>query len=273
MIERVMKKTLLLIFISSMVMVGQSAWAGKKKDARKKHSRPELLIKEVFVNFDDVYGDTLTIKGVNFDNGAPPTVTLGEDPNPLNLVGYTAYEIEVDCPAGTCSEGDYLLAVSTGPGAKGYDKYNLTIGAVGPEGPEGPRGPEGPPGIDGQPGPRGEPGPQGPQGIQGDPGEQGPPGQDAVAGPGVWYTRTVHTPDNDCVLCILEQCRMATELVCTGEYPIPVNLKFNDVEHASLHRYYPWRVYGEPASYMHVSACTAPWRGSREFTVSLYCVK
>ena len=164
MIERVMKKTLLpsVIFILSIVMVGKSALAGQH--AKNNPTKPVLLIKEVIVDFDGIAGDTLTIKGVNFDKGATPTVTLGEDPSPLNLVRYSAYEILVDCPTTACSDGNYLLAVTTGPALKDYDKYDLTIGAVGLQGKQGLKGDTGEQGAKGHGGEKGETGETGPQG-------------------------------------------------------------------------------------------------------------
>jgi hypothetical protein len=66
--------------------------------------------------------------------------------------------------------GDYLLALSTGPGASDFDTFNVPIGGGGPQGPAGPQGPPGAPGSPGPPGSPGAPGPVGPIGPAGPPG-------------------------------------------------------------------------------------------------------
>ena len=123
----------------------QPALAGKK----------DSLINKVLVDFD---AGTLSITGVNFDEGKgdTPTVTLGDDSTPLIINSYTDTQIEATLP--NVPDGDYLLVVSTGKKNK-YDEYNLTVGAVGPQGPQGE---------------------QGPQGDKGDTGDQGPPGVDGA---------------------------------------------------------------------------------------------
>lgn len=98
---------------------------------------PELLITEVLVTFGPP--DMLTIKGVNFDNGAPPVVLLG-NLGPLVVSSVSPTEIVAQCPGGDCPVGDYLLSVATGPAVRTYDAYELTIGAVGPQGATGPQG-------------------------------------------------------------------------------------------------------------------------------------
>jgi hypothetical protein len=76
-----------------------------------------------------------------------------------------------------------LLTVATGGGASQYDEYDLTIGAVGPEGEQGPKGDTGDTGAQGPKGDKGDPGEQGPKGDKGDPGEQGPKGDTGDQGP------------------------------------------------------------------------------------------
>jgi hypothetical protein len=255
------------ILFLSILMVGQLAWPGQK--GNRNPTRHKLLITEVWVDYDT---GILVIKGVNFDNGDTPVITLGEL-HPLTIsssLGYTGTEIYADLPPSGVPDGDYLLAISTGSAAKRNDEYNLTIGAVGPEGPEGPQGPEGPPGIDGLPGPRGEQGPQGPQGIKGEQGEQGPPGEDGE-GLGVWYTRTVHTPDNDCLLCMGYVSQISDELICTEEYPIPHYMYHGERINWPLTRIQPSRVWGESIGYMKVKTESGPWQSARAITVRLYC--
>ena len=146
-----------------------------------------LLIKEVEVVVDESTPQTtFTIKGQDFDfvNLSDLVVTLG-DLGPLTIPGTpTDVEIIATYP-GALTSGEYLLSVSTGSGQSRHDEYDLTIGAVGPQGepgPEGPQGPQGemgmtgPQGPVGPEGPQGEVGPQGPQGDVGPQGPQGPPG-------------------------------------------------------------------------------------------------
>ena len=91
-------------------------------------------------------------------------------------------EIIIELPP-YIQDGDYTLTIQTGSSVHQYDTYNLTIGAVGPEGPPGEQGPEGaqgPQGEQGATGPQGEEGaigPQGPQGEEGAIGPEGPPGE------------------------------------------------------------------------------------------------
>lgn len=136
----------------------------------------QLEIKEAHIDFDL---DRITLYGSNFDNGSAPAVTMGE----LGLIevgSYTADEIVLVFPDGLPSDGDYLLAVRTGSGTVQSASYDLSIGLVGPTGPQGVPGEVGPPGPQGEPGPVG---PQGDEGAQGAPGEQGPPGEPGPAGP------------------------------------------------------------------------------------------
>lgn len=85
--------------------------------------------------------------------------------------------------------GSFLLGVRSGNGTSQQDLFALTIGAVGPEGPQGEPGSQGSVGPQGAEGPRGEPGPQGetgPQGVQGPlgpQGESGPQGSPGALGP------------------------------------------------------------------------------------------
>ncbi|WP_444542873.1 DUF7467 domain-containing protein, partial [Kangiella profundi] len=87
-----------------------------------------------------------------------------------------------------------FVGQSGGP-AQQIDLYDLTLGGVGPQGPQGEAGPEGPQGPQGDTGPagpqgdtgpagpQGDTGPAGPQGAQGDTGPAGPQGEAGPAGP------------------------------------------------------------------------------------------
>ena len=163
------------------------------KGSGSEPSGKDCIITEAFVSFDTDPA-MITIYGQNF-NCENLTVSLGEYgplniiecfPHPDNLIT-AALPIEI-------TAGDYLLSVQSGNAVRDFDAYQLTIGAVGPEGPQGEQGPQGPqgvpgsrgpqglpgpPGADGATGPQGPVGPQGPQGVpgpQGPQGEQGPPG-------------------------------------------------------------------------------------------------
>jgi len=134
-----------------------------------KNPPPEIF--EAYVNFDN---DTITLYGANFDASGEPVVTLGEL-GPVPVDSYSGEEIVLGFPSGLPSDGDYLVVVTTGNGTDRSIGYGLTIGGVGPEGPQ---GVQGDPGPQGDTGPQGKPGPQGEQGPVGPVGPPGPPGAD-----------------------------------------------------------------------------------------------
>ena len=102
--------------------------------AAKSPTPLQLFITSVYVDFDT---EQIFIRGENFDNRDDPVVTLaGEE---QILIEYDDNEIVVELPY-ELEDGDYLLTVSTGPAVKDYDAYNLTIGAVGPQGEKGDKG-------------------------------------------------------------------------------------------------------------------------------------
>ena len=83
----------------------------------------------------------LMISGEDFSFGPGPLVVTLGDFGALAIVGIpTDTEITVLLPA-NIPPGDYLLTVARGTGQSQGDEYDLTIGAVGPQGPRGP-GPE-----------------------------------------------------------------------------------------------------------------------------------
>jgi len=148
----------------------------------------------------DLDNNLLLIQGSNFDNGNTPVVSLGDLGELLEISPYTPTMIQTNLPLGL-PDGDYRLVVSTGPNEGQSIGYDLTIGAVGPQGEIGPQGiqgetgpagPQGPIGLRGAAGPQGEQGlpgadgaigPIGPQGIQGVQGEIGPQGIQGETGP------------------------------------------------------------------------------------------
>ena len=136
----------------------------------------ELHVDQVIVvEEDSPAATTLIIVGghLNFGEG-PLRVSLG-DVGKLSVESASDVSIEAVFPA-TLPAGDYRLTVSNGNGQSKQDTYDLTIGAVGPQGEQGPPGVQGPQGERGVPGPQGAQGQPGPQGEQGPTGLSGPPG-------------------------------------------------------------------------------------------------
>jgi len=117
---------------------------------------------------------TITIDGSGFDEFfGGPSVTLGG----LNLTveSFTNQTIVASLGSVT-TPGTYLLKVTVFLSTVQFD---LTIGAVGPQGPQGPQGLQGPGGLAG---PQGVPGPQGGAGAPGAAGPQGPVGPIGLTG-------------------------------------------------------------------------------------------
>jgi hypothetical protein len=147
-----------------------------------------LDVTQVLVN-DPNNPTSIMISGENLSFGSGPLViTLGnanltviEIPDVTPTDTYIEALLPADLPA-----GDYLLTVSMGNGQSQNDEYDLTIGAVGPQGLQGEIGPQGEQGPQGDQGPKGNIGPQGDQGmqgVQGDTGPQGLTGSQGVPGP------------------------------------------------------------------------------------------
>ncbi len=145
-----------------------------------------LVIQGVEVN---VGANTITImgQGFTFDKKNNLRVFLGEPPN--NDISSMCEEISdaaIVCRLALPPAGDYLLVVSRKNKNEldihtpNTDRYALTIGAVGPPGPQGIQGPQG---AAGPQGPQGIQGPQGAAGPQGPQGSQGPAGNDGLPGP------------------------------------------------------------------------------------------
>jgi len=137
-----------------------------------------LNITEVLVDFD---AKTITIMGEDLDFGGELDVTLG-DMGSLIVTTETPTLIVVDFPLEGLLDGDYLLTVSRGNGQSQNDEYDLTIGAVGPEGLQGVDGAQGQQGIQGPAGADGAAGADGEDGAAGADGEDGAAGADGEDG-------------------------------------------------------------------------------------------
>lgn len=124
----------------------------------------------IIVNAQPSYtANTITINGKNFGTKTPKVFL---DAMPLTVSSNTDTQIVTNLP-GSLAPGSYRLAVVTDEdhgrspwqGDQDQDdiaRFILTLGAVGPQGPQGIQGPQGlqgPPGPPGPPGPQGEPGP------------------------------------------------------------------------------------------------------------------
>lgn len=125
--------------------------------------------------------NTLVIRGKNF--GTSPTVVLGTVP--LSIVSSASDRVTASMPAASgpsaMSAGNYLLTMLFRNTLPAF--FNVTLGAVGPQGIPGPAGSAGPPGPTGAIGPQGPAGPPGPMGLAGLPGVPGPPGPIGPPGP------------------------------------------------------------------------------------------
>jgi hypothetical protein len=145
-------------------------------------------------------GHTLTIVGSGFmpKDKSRIRVFLGEAPgNEISAQCTTPAPTDgvIVCTLATAPEpGDYRLVVSRKNGdpiedrSENTDQYDLTIGAIGPQGPKGDPGPKGDTGATGDTGPKGD---TGPQGIQRPPGPQGIQGVQGPEGPGRTINLTI----------------------------------------------------------------------------------
>ena len=138
-----------------------------------------LVIQSAVIDYElqqlRITGFDLLPKGS--DKGASlETIVQVNEGIPLNVVAGTPNELLLDFSVENFNAGDYILTVKTGKGPSQQDKWNLTLGAIGPQGDRGDEGPQGERGIQGEKGDRGDAGPQGEQGIQGEKGDRGETG-------------------------------------------------------------------------------------------------
>ena len=136
------------ILLFSVSMREESVLAAKPQPTPPGH---HLNITEVQVDLTEAF-ESLTILGKHFDFGPGPlVVTLAGTQLTIDqgLTDVTQGRIVTHLPALFTQPGDYLLVVSTGNGQSQNDEYDLTIGAVGPQGPEGEVGQDGAAGQDG----------------------------------------------------------------------------------------------------------------------------
>lgn len=114
-----------------------------------------LIIREVHVDFTlGEEGIFITVENFDIANMEDLVVTLG-DLGDLGDIGVPCGlepdpDVIINCDFsgdGLPDDGDYLLSVATSGGNKEVATYDLTIGAVGPEGLQGPVGEPGAPGT------------------------------------------------------------------------------------------------------------------------------
>lgn len=180
-------------------MVCPEAQATAKK--KKNLIPPQLFIDRVFVTspVDPTttscpgVNETITIQGMNLNNGRYVVVTFGDHTDHVGLpvcsVEPDGTQIVAELPAPEAElAGDNRVEVFTGRSVRRYDTYDLTIGAVGPPGPKGEKGDKGdkgdpgPQGLKGDKGDTGAVGPQGLKGDKGDMGDVGPQGPQGLKG-------------------------------------------------------------------------------------------
>jgi hypothetical protein len=171
-----------------------------------------LLPNQVEITSAQVWGDgdnpAVWIYGINF--GDNPQVWLEDSDHPLVVTSSSDTQIYALLPE-DIAPGTYRLMVARQGFSSSFyflfaDSFDVTIGAVGPQGekpahewegtalrfenPDGTwgdpvdlKGQTGDPGLAGPEGPEGPVGPEGPQGLQGIPGEQGATGATGPHGP------------------------------------------------------------------------------------------
>jgi len=142
-------------------------------------SRPASATGNLVLRVREAYPEMelgeLLLRGENFVRRSQDQVYVTLAGELLAVQSYDAVEILALLPPGI-EPGTYRLVVIRQGLIPGADAMDVTLGAVGPEGPSG---------QEGAPGPRGEPGMQGPPGPQGDPGPQGEPGEPGGPGTGL----------------------------------------------------------------------------------------
>jgi hypothetical protein len=160
---------------------------------------PALPVPQIVRADTDGSGTQLVIDGIRFGTALPRVTLAGTS---LTVVTHTDTHVVALLPSGGVDAATYSLLVSVPvPGSSltvPSLPFQVTIGAVGPQGPAGPvgasgprgpagatgpAGPAGPAGVAGPPGPVGPVGPAGPQGLAGPSGLAGATGPVGAAGP------------------------------------------------------------------------------------------
>jgi hypothetical protein len=111
------RSTLTLLMVAMLLLLAHAAGAAPSEN--------EAPMRITDVRFTDLNDATqIEIVGTQFDNGAAPSVTL--DGNPIDVTGASATSIQAEIPGNT-ADGDYTVAVSTGPGNKQNAEHGLTV--------------------------------------------------------------------------------------------------------------------------------------------------
>jgi hypothetical protein len=161
------------LLASGLVALVCMGLAGGFTSALAKSAAPPVITSAVA----DYVASTITINGTSFGTGTPIVRLAGVG---LAVKTSSSTQIITALPSGTAS-GTYLLKVTVA--GQTDSTFEVTLGAVGPQGPIGARGPAGANGAAGPQGPQGAAGPQGPAGAAGAQGPAGPQGVTGAAGP------------------------------------------------------------------------------------------
>jgi len=141
------KKMVKLLITICFVGFGFTAAASSKNQ-----NGQNLIVQSAVVDYEHqqlrITGYDLLPKGY-VEGESLETIVQVNEGAPLIIVGGTPRELLLDFPASAFPAGDYVLTVKTGNGESQQDKWNLTLGSVGPSGlngVDGAAGPEGPQG-------------------------------------------------------------------------------------------------------------------------------
>src|SRR5438874_7015775 len=119
----------LMALLLSPTVFGQERSATVKSRINPNASPNVIVVKTVTVDFTT---NSITIKGENFGTVAPTVKIAG---NQLVVESFeSATQTIVAFLPGVLSSGTYLLTVSTGSSSNQTSEFDITIGAVGPQG-------------------------------------------------------------------------------------------------------------------------------------------
>ncbi len=172
------------------------------------------LVNNSIINYG---ANQITIAGTGFSpQGKAPTALFNNVS--LSIVSFSDTQIVANLSNGT-QAASYRLRVTNSQG-NSYE-FDVTYGAVGPQGPIGLQGPAGATGLQGPPGPTGATGPQGPMGATGPAGPTGPTGppgpQGVPGGLGLTYFQSI-LRGPDIALSDSEPTTLATVTLPPGSY-------------------------------------------------------